>query len=247
MQQDDELDHRHALNDGIDPYDREINMPRRPPMMPDRVVDSPAAIQRIPNWRDVPLDHGPTVDQSVVHVLTFREIEYMYEFDVAVLVYGVMAVVITYMAYAYRDHIINSAIYDKFHDHKVKYAESPGLVLIRVVPEAVKLFSLFAYDVMIIMYLVRPLKNSSHEERDLTKKYQDMMKALGSTNRGNAQNSIRVIEELQSRRSDMLASRYKLYNDTMLHALKSGLTLDFLIACLGMIAFLVSVVTLQLT
>lgn len=231
---------RFEENGDFDPFDREQKRVPKPLNKDSKGNELPAAYQRIPERHNITHTHGPTVDQTVIDLLTYKEVSYPSELDITVLGFGICSVALAYLAFFYREQIINDEIYEKFQDQRGRYAESPGLTMIKIIPEAIKLFSLFAYNVMIILYLIRPLKTSSSEERDLTKKYNEMLKTLGNGNRDNAQAKAKLIEGIQNKRSDMLSYRYKMYNSSMNHALKEGLSLDFIISCLGMAAFFIT-------
>ena len=188
------------------------------------------------------------IDQKVLDQLRYREVKYLGNLDIATATFGIFSVILCYVAYFNKEMIINDLIYDKFQEHRSNYAESSGLTMIRIIPEAIKLFSLCAYDIMVVLYLVKPIKSLSTEERTLMKQHQETMKALSAMNVQNvdkevAKNGLKKLEEIQRMRSEMMSSRYVTYNLAMLHVLKSALSLDFIIACLGMASFFVTNVT----
>lgn len=213
----------------------------REPNREERAPQQPAAIQRPPDrGGHVHHHHGPTVDQTVIQLLSYREREYPMDLDLTTVGFGVLCIAITYLSYYFRENIINDEVYDRFQESRVKYAEAAGINMVRLIAEAIKFFSLCAYDVMIIMYLVKPLKNSTNEERELVKQYQDLVKRINNADRANAQEIIKKAEQIQSKRSDMLSYRYTNYNSTMNLALKTGLTLNFIIAFMGLLSFFIT-------
>lgn len=234
-------------NGDSDSEERAHPLQDRRPAREAREPQKPAAYQRLPergghNHNNHQHSHGPTVDQSVIQLLSFKESDFPRDMDVTTFIFGIFAVVLTYTAFFFRESIINENVYDKFQESRIKFAEGSGFTMVRLIPEAVKFFSLWAYDILIVMYLIKPLKNSTKEERELVKQYQEILKRVNSVDKASAQELIKKGEQIQAKRSDMLSYRYTNYNSCMNMALKTSLSLNFIIASLGLFSYFITAV-----
>lgn len=206
--------------------------------------ERPAAFQREPdrNHAGHNHNHGPTVDPAVIKMLAYKEITYPLLVDVTTLAYGVVMVGIAYLSFHFRESIIIDEIYEKFQNNREKFLKPIPITLVRMVPEMIKFYSFCAYDILVIMYLIKPIKAATKEERELTKQYQELLKKL-SLDRANVQDNVRKIEKMQIQKSEMLSHRYTSYNAIMLQELKLGLSMDFILATLGFFSFFITSVT----
>lgn len=224
------------------PEPRERLQPTKP------FSEKPAAFQREPERNPAAHgnhlhSHGPTVDAAVIKMLTYKEISFSFKYDVVTLVYGIFMLAIVFLGYHFRENIIIDEIYEKFQAGREAYKKATPISMSRLIPEIIKFFSLCAYDILIIMYLIKPLKQATKEERDLTKNYQDLLKKLGS-DRPNVQENIKKIEAMQAKKTEMISHRYTVYNATMLQELKLGLSLNFILSTFGMLSFFITSVDL---
>lgn len=208
--------------------------------------EKPAAYQREPDrghgGHNHLHNHGPTVDPALIKMLTYKEVAYPMSSDVITLAYGILMVVIAYVAFHFRESIIIDELYEKFQASREKFVQSTSFNVVKLIPEAIKFFSMCAYDILIIMYLIKPLKGSTKLEREVSKQYQDLLKRLNG-DRSNAQENIRRIETLQAKKNEMVSHRYTVYNASMLEQLKAGLSVNFILATLGLLSFFVTSVS----
>lgn len=206
--------------------------------------EKPAAYQRAPdhhhghNHQHGHNSHGPTVDPAVIKLLTYTEISYPFLFDIVTILYGLLMVFVAFLGFHFRESIIIESSYEKFQSHLEQFSRPIPISIQRLIPEAVKYFSLCAYDILIIMYLIKPIKARTSEEKEVAKEFQTLVKGLGA-DRTDAQDKVKKIENLQGRMGDMVAHRFTAYNATMLQELKLGLSLDFILAIIGMITSMI--------
>ena len=83
--------------------------------------------------------------------------------DLAAIFYAILALMLSFGAYLMRDHIVNDELYDKFRENISRFSSSTDLNWPLIFAESIKFFSICAYDILVVMYLIKPLRSPTSE------------------------------------------------------------------------------------
>ena len=107
--------------------------------------------------------HGPQCNHGHEHEETPSSLSYqrtihpllldVYSFSLSGLI-----VMLTYLSWRYEDSIITFESRARFDENLQKYVNSTDFNSSVLMAECIKYFSTFAYDLLVILYLINPLK-----------------------------------------------------------------------------------------
>ena len=95
--------------------------------------------------------------------LSFRPVRIPGIMDLAAIIYAILALILSFGAYLMRDSIINDELYDRFRENINRFSNSTDLNWPLIFAESIKFFSYCAYDILVIMYLIKPLRSPTSE------------------------------------------------------------------------------------
>ena len=153
--------------------------------------------------------------------------------------YPGLVVMLTYCAYFYREKLINDELYDRIQENIERFTKDHTITSGLLVAEAIKFFSSLAYNVLVVLYLIKPLRQETNEEKNSKKQVKEILEKVRAEKQANPE----IQRKVAYLRESSLASKYSRlieYNRMSLLLYKQSLSMDFIFSCCGMISFVVN-------
>ena len=83
--------------------------------------------------------------------------------DIISLIYPVLTVLLAYVSYYDRDRIVSDELYSRFHENLERFNKATEISGPLIMAEFIKFFSICAFDILVIMYLIKPIRSPSSE------------------------------------------------------------------------------------
>lgn len=101
--------------------------------------------------------------EKVLETLRFQDAPVSNSTSLVSLVYPLVSVLLAYTALAYQESLVTDEMYVKFHENLDRYNKLTEISGPMILAEFIKFFSVCAYDVLVVMYLIKPLRSTSSE------------------------------------------------------------------------------------
>lgn len=125
----------------------------------------PAAAQQVRPGREDREREFEAEQEKVLQRLRHEDVGVSWSTSLVSLAYPVLTVLLAYAAQAYQEALVSDEMYVKFHDNLERYNRQTELSGPLVLAEFIKFFSVCAYDVLVVMYLIKPLRTASSDVR----------------------------------------------------------------------------------
>lgn len=157
--------------------------------------------------------------------------------QIAGFVYVGISLATVCLASIFRENIIDENIYERFQENIDSFRHKNSLSGPLLVSDAIRFWSVCAYDVLIILYLLKPLKQACPEEKRLRKFFNDGIVKINQSKEKNIPEKLRIeLNDSETRRRALKKDRLIVYNEIMLQMLLSCLAFDLVLGSAGFLS-----------